>query len=70
MKAVNKGIDERIYNTIVATNAQAPFYQLTGIQTKTLGPGWVEMSVKTESRHGNPLGLIHGGLVSTADVDG
>jgi uncharacterized protein (TIGR00369 family) len=65
MKAVNKGIDERIYNTIVATNAQAPFYQLTGIQTKTLGPGWVEMSVNTESRHGNPLGLIHGGLVST-----
>jgi len=65
MKAVNKGIDERIYNTIVASNAQAPFYQLTGIQTKTLGPGWVEMAVKTESRHGNPLGLIHGGRVST-----
>ncbi len=65
MTAVNKGIDERIYNTIVTTNAQAPFYQLTGIQTRTLGPGWVEMAVMTEGKHGNPLGLIHGGLVST-----
>ncbi|MGE5545168.1 MAG: PaaI family thioesterase [Bacillota bacterium] len=65
MKTVNEGIDDRLFNIIVATNAQAPFYQLTGITTKALGPGWAEMAVQTETRHGNPLGLTHGGIVST-----
>ncbi|NLV15742.1 MAG: PaaI family thioesterase [Syntrophomonadaceae bacterium] len=65
MKAVNKGIDERLFNVIVETNSQAPFYGLVGIYTKTLGEAWAEMAVVTEPRHCNPLGITHGGLVST-----
>ena len=57
------GIDERLFSVIVDSNA-TPFYQLTGITTKTLGLV-AEMSVQTGSEHGNPLGLIHGGLIST-----
>lgn len=65
MNPSNKGIDERLFAIIVESNAQAPFYQLTGIATKALGPGWAEMSVQTDNKHGNPLGLTHGGLIST-----
>lgn len=65
MQAVNKGIDDRLFKVIVETNAQAPFYCLVGIYTKNLGPGWADMAVNTEGRHGNPLGITHGGLVST-----
>lgn len=63
--AVNKGIDERLFNIIVETNSKAPFYNLCGIYTKTLGSGCAEMAVQTEPRHGNPLGITHGGLVTT-----
>jgi acyl-CoA thioesterase len=65
MNPENKGIDDRLFSIIVETNSKAPFYQLTGLTTKTLGPGWVEMSVQTGNKHGNPLGLTHGGLIST-----
>ncbi len=65
MNPINMGIDERLFSVIVDSNAKAPFYQLTGITTKTLGLGWAEMSVQTGSEHGNPLGLTHGGLIST-----
>ncbi|MGI6549242.1 MAG: PaaI family thioesterase [Syntrophomonadales bacterium] len=61
----NQGIDERLFAVITETNSKAPFYLLTGITTKTLGPGWVEMAVQTRDEHGNPLGITHGGLVST-----
>lgn len=61
----NKGIDEKLFSFIVETNSQAPFYNLAGITTKNLGPGWAEMSVQTGDEHGNPMGLTHGGLIST-----
>jgi len=59
------GIDNRLFDIIVSSNRKAPFYRLTGITTKTLGPGWAQMAVQTNDDHGNPLGLIHGGLIST-----
>ena len=65
MNPINQGIDERLFRVIVGTNAQAPFYRLLGITTKALGPGYAEMSVQTRDEHGNPLGITHGGLVST-----
>ncbi len=65
MNSTNQGIDEGLFRVIVRTNSQAPFYQLLGITTKALGPGYAEMSVQTTDKHGNPLGITHGGLVST-----
>lgn len=65
MNPTNQGIDEKLFAAIIKTNAQAPFYRLLGISTRALGPGCAEMAVLTESTHGNPLGLTHGGLIMT-----
>ena len=64
-EALNRGIDDRLFRQIVESNREAPFYRLVGITTKALGPGYAEMAVATEKKHANPLGWVHGGLIST-----
>lgn len=65
MTTINGGIDEKLFNYIIETNSKAPFYVALGVQTRYLGPGVAKMGVLTQKMHANPLGIIHGGLVST-----
>lgn len=65
MNTVNNGIDHRLFTHITENNQKTPFYRLTGMKTKALGKGEAEMSVIAEEDHSNPLGLVHGGMIST-----
>lgn len=69
MAAINAGIDEKLFDYLLHSTQDAPFYQLLGIKLIRLGPGLSEFEVTTEEKHCNPLGLLHGGLImSIADA--
>lgn len=65
METINSGIEENLFVHITETNRKTPFYNLIGMKTLNLGPGTAEMGVMADSEHSNPLGLVHGGLIST-----
>lgn len=67
---INQGLDERLFQHIVESNLNAPYYRMIGIKTRALAPGRAEMAVMIdENRHTNPLGLVHGGMfASLADA--
>lgn len=65
MATANLGIDDRLVKYIAEAFAAAPFYQLLGIELCALGPGIAELKVNIQHKHTNPLGLVHGGLVSS-----
>lgn len=62
---VNHGIGDKLFNHIVDSNRNSAYYQLTGITTRGLGAGISEMVVQVDSRHTNPLGRVHGGLIAS-----
>lgn len=64
-KPVNQGLDERLFNYIVNANQAAPYYQMLGIKTRVLSPGYAELVVWADTRHTNPVGRVHGGLVAS-----
>ena len=39
-----------------------PFYELLGIELVDWGPGWAQLRMDTEPRHGNLAGSVHGGV--------
>ncbi len=69
MNAINSGIEARLFDYLLHSLQDTPYYQLLGFKLVQLGPGLSEFEVLTEEKHCNPLGLIHGGLVmSIADA--
>lgn len=69
MSCINLGIDEQIFNYLVASIGHTPFYQLLNIEANELGKGYAEFSVVPKEGHTNPLGMVHGGLtMSIADA--
>ncbi|MEN6350275.1 MAG: PaaI family thioesterase [Syntrophomonas sp.] len=69
MNAVNGGIDEKLFDYIVNSIKNTPYYQLLGIELTRLEAGNSELSVNITHQHTNPLGAIHGGLImSLADA--
>lgn len=68
MAAVNAGIDGKLFNYLVKSLQDTPYYRLLGLELLRLGSGISEFQLLTEEKHCNPLGLIHGGLImSVAD---
>ncbi len=65
MGSKNLGIDERLFDHIVGTAEDMPFYTLLGVSISAVGPGYAELSVTTRRDHANPLGTVHGGLLLT-----
>ncbi len=65
MGSKNLGIDEKIFNYIITTGEESPFYTLLGISISALGPGYAELSTITRRDHANPLGTVHGGMLLT-----
>lgn len=65
MESVNLGIDPGLFAYISQSVKETPYYNLLGIHLEKIGPGHAEVSVITNREHSNPLGLIHGGLISS-----
>lgn len=65
MKAVNQGIDEALFQYLVHSIKESPFYNLLGLELEAAALGEVTIGAVTENKHTNPLGLIHGGVVMT-----
>lgn len=58
----NTGIDQELFEYIIHSIQETPFYQLLGLQVIMLGPGMAELEVTARKEHTNPLGVVHGGL--------
>lgn len=65
MQAENHGIDQALFEYLVHSINDSPFYQLLGFELQAVDRGEVTIGVKTEEKHTNPIGLIHGGLIMT-----
>lgn len=58
----NQGIDDVLFEYIVHSIEDTPFYQLLGLRVKRIGPGTAELEAVARLDHTNPLGAVHGGL--------
>lgn len=63
MEPKNKGIDEKLFNYLLRSIENTPYYNLLGIHLESLSKGEAIMYAITEGKHTNPMGFIHGGLV-------
>lgn len=60
--AENMGIDQKLFEYIIHSIHETPFYQLLDLQVLKLGSGTAELEVVARKQHTNPLGAVHGGL--------
>ncbi len=63
MESKNKGIDEKLFHYLLQSIENTPYYNLLGIHLDSLSEGEAVMYAVTETKHTNPMGFIHGGLV-------
>ncbi|SNX54712.1 PaaI family thioesterase [Thermoanaerobacterium sp. RBIITD] len=63
MAAINKGIDEEIFNSILEVNKSTSYHRLIDMNITELGMGQSIMEVKITDKHLNPLGIAHGGVL-------
>ncbi|MGE5380081.1 MAG: PaaI family thioesterase [Methylocystaceae bacterium] len=61
--AENMGIKKELFDLIIASVTQAPYYQLLGVRLEQIGSGWATLTVMPQTQHTNPIGLVHGGLI-------
>lgn len=65
MEAINDGLDRQLFVYLQKSIKNTAYYQLLGIELQRLAPGYAEIRVLTGQQHTNPLGLIHGGLITS-----
>ena len=69
MEAENHGLDKKLFAYLNKTIAATPYYHLLHIELRSLSPGRAEFQVIGGPEHTNPMGMIHGGLItSVADA--
>ncbi|WP_029688578.1 PaaI family thioesterase [Thermoanaerobacter sp. A7A] len=69
MKAINGGIDEKLFEELLKINRNTNFHQLIGVHVAELGKGYAVTKIEIEEKHLNPLGIAHGGvLFSLMDI--
>lgn len=69
MTALNKGIDEKLFNYLQNMINATPYYNFLGLELKALGPGIAEFSLTNKKEHINISGVTHGGVImSLADA--
>ncbi len=69
MDAINNGLNQQLFNYLQKSIKETAYYELLGVELQLLAPGYAEIRVVSGPQHTNPLGLIHGGLITTI-VDG
>lgn len=65
MGAVNSGLDQQLFNYLQKSIKETAYYKMLGIELQLLAPGYAEIRVVSGPQHTNPLGLIHGGLITS-----
>lgn len=65
MKATNVGLDGKLFHYLQKSIKETAYYKLLGIELQTLAPGSADLQVVTDQQHTNPMGLIHGGLMTS-----
>lgn len=69
MPVINQGLQEALFNYLVNSIENTPYYQLLGVKISLLGSGLAELEAEVSHQHTNPLGAVHGGLyMSLADA--
>jgi acyl-CoA thioesterase len=69
VKAINGGIDEKLFEELLKINKSTNFHQLIGVHVAELGKGYAVTKMEIEEKHLNPLGIAHGGvLFSLMDI--
>ncbi|MGC8739335.1 MAG: PaaI family thioesterase [Candidatus Hydrogenedens sp.] len=63
MEIKNKGIDKKLFEYLHQSIETTPYYNLLGIHLDSLSKGEVVMYAVPETKHANPMGFVHGGLV-------
>lgn len=65
MTLLNNGLDGKLFAYLKKSIAETAYYQLLHIELKALTPGGAEFQVLGGQEHTNPMGLIHGGLITS-----
>jgi len=65
MDAENNGIDQKLFEYLQKSLKETEYYKLLEIELQLLAPGYAELRVVSGPQHTNPLGLIHGGLITS-----
>ena len=65
MSAVNDGLDKKLFEYLQKSIKNTPYYQMLGIELSALAPGRADIKVVAGQQHSNPMGLVHGGLISS-----
>lgn len=65
MDAVNNGLDPKLFEYLENSIKETAYYKSLDIKLQQLAPGYAEIGVLAGSQHTNPMGLIHGGLISS-----
>ena len=69
MQPVNQGIEEELFDYLVHSIADTPYYMLLGVKVRLLASGLAELELEVSQQHINPMGAVHGGLyMSLADA--
>lgn len=65
MDAENNGIDQKLFDYLQKSIKETKYYKLLEMELQLLAPGYAEFRVVSGPQHTNPLGLIHGGLITS-----
>jgi len=65
MDAVNAGLDDKLFAHLQEAIKVTAYYNLLGIKLHLLSSGYAEIKVLAGQEHTNPMGLIHGGLITS-----
>lgn len=65
MDAINAGLDQKLFEYLQNSIKDTAYYKLLDIKLHKLAPGSAEIIVVAGSQHTNPMGLIHGGLITS-----
>lgn len=62
-------VDEQILKTLRLPREEAPVAKLLGMRLTSAGPGLATFELECDERHHNPMGSVHGGVLSDlADI--
>lgn len=68
-EAKNKGLDCRLFGTILNINEECPYHNLLDIYVVELGSGEAVLEIPLQKDHLNPQNIAHGGVAfSLADT--
>jgi uncharacterized protein (TIGR00369 family) len=65
VEALNAGLDAKLFNYLQKSIKETAYYKLLRIELQQLAPGSADFQVVAGEEHTNPMGLVHGGLMTS-----